>query len=794
MDNPLAAARKVGVVAAGGSTSRHATAASRGEAGRSPGGATVASAPATATSTSSHSRKIEGLWHRKTNAGYRLFLQYYFGQPEGVVVAAGAASHPNDGNGDGEEGASPLPSPPPAATLSSLSAGALATTTIGKREMSRASRRRRRKQGYQSSTPNRQQHPPPMAMTTTTTRDSEQDRLLQQPSLSSSPSQHDCDAAAPPPPPPPPPRLQQGRRDGSGTTDESRDHPLQHAFCEICVSNERYQPAIRGSSAAAAAAANKRRKKDDQRASSPSWSSFFLFRHFVDALSRPLPVSFRIRLGIDPELENELMQELEPLARAGHIKAVLVEQEQQQATDINDNDSNDNGAATAAAVGSGTWLLRRRAYQTTGARTLVVAAGSVSEPAAVAKSSSLQSGGGFVPGGSTATCRHNLQQTCPQQLQAFLNRWSHCGGLARQEVGSMLPVWLLHKACSGIFFPNSDAMRKQMSEDGSGDDHHDDAPREDVVRGSATGPSARRRRCRLQSLRVLDLCASPGSKTMQIAEILLLLTTKKRRDGERVGGDDDETTLLPVLRANDVHSGRLASLKDAVSRSGIRGINSILRYSQLDASSFPIPSSENKQYHVVICDVPCSGDGTSRKDPHLLPNWTPNIANALHHTQVSILKRALHLVQVGGIVVYSTCSFNPVENEAVVAAAMASVTTTSSLQKEVSRPHWKLLELPVLHRLTLRPGVARWKVADYIGGVHGYEDGNDNDDEESPVLRWHGTFEDATEAGMEHAGPTLWPHHMPSSALREQLKRCGRLLPQDQDTGGFFVALIQRVS
>jgi 16S rRNA C967 or C1407 C5-methylase (RsmB/RsmF family) len=292
---------------------------------------------------------------------------------------------------------------------------------------------------------------------------------------------------------------------------------------------------------------------------------------------------------------------------------------------------------------------------------------------------------------------------------------------------------------------------------------------------------------------------------MQAAELLLL---QQHRTGGGGGGG--------ILRANDVSADRLRCLRDAVARSGIRGIGSVLRYSQLDAAAFPLPPSEAKRYDAVICDVPCSGDGTARKDPRLLPGWTPNIANALHATQVAILSRALLLVRDGGVVAYSTCSLNPVEGEAVVAAALAAAASRqaaaspppaagSASGKTPRRPRWELLELPALHGLALRPGVTSWKVADYVGGAAGGDrggDGEDDDDDEAPLLRWHATPGDARAAGMEHAAPTLWPppatppsSPSPSSSEeRRQLARCGRLWPQDQDTGGFFVALVRRVS
>lgn len=69
----------------------------------------------------------------------------------------------------------------------------------------------------------------------------------------------------------------------------------------------------------------------------------------------------------------------------------------------------------------------------------------------------------------------------------------------------------------------------------------------------------------------------------------------------------------------------------------------------------------------VLCDVPCSGDGTARKNVDVLPKWTPASGALLHPLQVQIAMRGLQLLKPGGLMAYSTCSFNPMENEAVVA-------------------------------------------------------------------------------------------------------------------------------
>ncbi|KAG7362704.1 Fmu Sun domain containing protein [Nitzschia inconspicua] len=323
--------------------------------------------------------------------------------------------------------------------------------------------------------------------------------------------------------------------------------------------------------------------------------------------------------------------------------------------------------------------------------------------------------------------KESLARTCPK-LKKFLNEHSLDGSIARQELGSMLPVWLLGRI--GV-------VEAACSKEGS--------------------------KCR-----VLDMCASPGSKTLQIAELI-----------SPHGG---------TVRANDVHEARLQTLKDALQRSGVPCLEQVLKFANFDATRYPLPKNEGKKYSIVLCDVPCSGDGTSRKDPHIIPNWMPSIGNRLHTTQLNILLRALQCVQLNGVVSYSTCSLNPVEDEAVVSAALRRI------QEVDQAMEFELLQISeiALDGLVLRHGVNNWRVADYL-----YE-GNDNDSIEEeghrPKLKWYETFEEAKSNEMADAQESLWPSTKNGyENPNHNLSRCCRLLPQDHDAGGFFVALIKRL-
>lgn len=342
----------------------------------------------------------------------------------------------------------------------------------------------------------------------------------------------------------------------------------------------------------------------------------------------------------------------------------------------------------------------------------------------------------FDPSGSiyqstpySSLCRSNLAITSPE-LKQLIAGWSTSGILARQELGSMLPVLCLRAV-------------------------------------GAMGAESR----------VLDLCASPGSKTLQALEIV-------------AHADNGGFGRMGRVIANDVHPGRLDALRDAVLRSGVpERMTSRVTYTNYDACAFPSPRS-GRLFDAVICDVPCGGDGTVRKDAHVLPTWTPNVSNSMHSLQLRILLRALQLVKVGGVACYSTCSMNPIEDEAVVAAALGRMMGAAG----GGGATYELLDWPagLLPGFVQRPGVLDWRVAFYDQDRGGGSD-EDGDDGDFGGLSFFDGYESASAAGVGgDVSPSFWPNAAENGNLG--LHRCTRLFPQDQDSGGFFLGLIKRLS
>ena len=106
------------------------------------------------------------------------------------------------------------------------------------------------------------------------------------------------------------------------------------------------------------------------------------------------------------------------------------------------------------------------------------------------------------------------------------------------------------------------------------------------------------------------------------------------------------------------------------------------------------------QFDRILCDVPCSGDGTMRKNKTIWKTWKTSFGLGLHRLQRNILLRGLELLKVDGLLVYSTCSFNPIENEAVVASVLQETDGCFELV-DVSNQ---------IKSLKRYPGVSEWKV------------------------------------------------------------------------------------
>jgi len=156
---------------------------------------------------------------------------------------------------------------------------------------------------------------------------------------------------------------------------------------------------------------------------------------------------------------------------------------------------------------------------------------------------------------------------------------------------------------------------------------------------------------------VLDVAASPGSKSSQIASMM-----------ENSG----------ILVANDVTGLRLAALGINLQRTGV--VNSIITLCAGERI-------KGVMFDKILLDAPCSGTGTIRKSLKTLLMWNPDMIKRLAGLQRKLLVNAWSLLKPGGTLVYSTCSQEPEEDEAIVDFAIKNLSDVKV--EQVKLPHLK---------------------------------------------------------------------------------------------------------
>ncbi|WP_049921089.1 RsmB/NOP family class I SAM-dependent RNA methyltransferase [Halopiger djelfimassiliensis] len=145
--------------------------------------------------------------------------------------------------------------------------------------------------------------------------------------------------------------------------------------------------------------------------------------------------------------------------------------------------------------------------------------------------------------------------------------------------------------------------------------------------------------------RVWDCCAAPGGKATQIAALM-----------------DDRGTVV----ANDSNLGRISALRFNAERLGATS----LAVTNRDARNYSLNPFPFDEFDRALVDAPCSCEGTIRKNPDALENWSEDHIQSVAGIQKGVLRRAIQATREGGTVVYSTCTFAPEENEAVVQHAL----------------------------------------------------------------------------------------------------------------------------
>jgi multisite-specific tRNA:(cytosine-C5)-methyltransferase len=243
---------------------------------------------------------------------------------------------------------------------------------------------------------------------------------------------------------------------------------------------------------------------------------------------------------------------------------------------------------------------------------------------------------------------------------------------------------------------------------------------------------------------ILDLCAAPGSKTTQLAE-------KISPEG--------------FVIANEPVSGRANML---ISNRARLALPNILINQQDGRHIGRVPPPG---FDAVLTDVPCTGTATTRKNRKIWKKWTPKSSRGLFELQVSIVTRGAKLLRPNGKLVYSTCSIDPCENEAVVAEILRQC------------PWLELIKIDetLVEGLIMKPGLKQWNILDENGDR--VELG-----EQMPRLPnlkiKHLCSEDRAKFDLEFDSEI-------EDKISEDLVMCRRLYHNDNDTGGFFVAIFR---
>lgn len=141
-------------------------------------------------------------------------------------------------------------------------------------------------------------------------------------------------------------------------------------------------------------------------------------------------------------------------------------------------------------------------------------------------------------------------------------------------------------------------------------------------------------------MRVLDLCAAPGGKSTQIA---------------------DHLAGKGVLVTNEIHPARARILLENIERMGVT--NAVV----LNEKPARIAAAFGAWFDAVLVDAPCSGEGMFRRDPDAISQWSEDTPQMCHERQLEILESAARCLK-GGTMVYSTCTYNHIENEETIAA------------------------------------------------------------------------------------------------------------------------------
>ena len=426
-------------------------------------------------------------------------------------------------------------------------------------------------------------------------------------------------------------------------------------------------------------------------------------RHrWITSLKSILPISFRIGQDIDAALRQQLEHELDTMIggtttlrieveprggdrdRARNKQRTNTAQKEEKNNDAIENETPNNEAVlAAAAVAKGTiqvdvaGVVSENNTHTIQAVEAATATPTTPPPKIVKYIAPVRTLD-FVPNGyqlniDKQTLRRNTEL---KPFHTWLKIQTEAGFVTRQEAVSMLPPVVL-------------------------------APR--------------------AGDRCLDLCAAPGSKTSQLLEWINRPTPSSTTNGQccyEPGGcvvandaDTKRANMLvhqmkrinsPAIMITNCDARFFPLLRDKQPNSIGSGVTATGSAAAATEEKGGTSSSEEQEgiFDRVLCDVPCSGDGTARKNPGIWKQWSCQNGLVLHPLQIAIAIRGAQSCTIGGRLCYSTCSMNPIENEAVVAELLRLSEGSLRLLDYRDPTH----ATSYSHGLLSRPGFTTWKV------------------------------------------------------------------------------------
>ncbi len=173
---------------------------------------------------------------------------------------------------------------------------------------------------------------------------------------------------------------------------------------------------------------------------------------------------------------------------------------------------------------------------------------------------------------------------------------------------------------------------------------------------------------------VIDLCAAPGSKATQIAQLM---------------GNTG------AIVANDVSYERIKLLVYNVQRMG--AYNTVV--TMMDGRA--IPKKTTTRFDFVLVDAPCSSIGEVRRTWRPALRWSQRAVEGFSRLQKQLLAAGFELLKPGGVLVYSTCTFDPEENEEVVDYLLRSRDDADIEAISIRGARWS-------------PGLVKWPGGEYL--------------------------------------------------------------------------------